>query len=230
VLGRENFAFPVRWDDEGWPEFGERGRLPERSITAGVDTHFVDDFSKKEWPFSWNFLRNPEADHYHREEGRLLLDGSADQLSGEGAPTWLGVRQRDHRSRCRADVEFRFDGEGDAGLTLFQNRDYHVCFGVKQGGDGRKGFVRIRLGELVWLDEFPPPPQRLALEIRSHDAKYELGWRWSENEWQFLRSVDARILSREFGGRFTGVYYALYAEGAARLKCTRFAYEPASGR
>jgi hypothetical protein len=41
-----------------------------------------------------------------------------------------------------------------------------------------------------------------------------------------VASYDARLLSREFGGRFTGVYLALYAEGGARMTCTHCQYNP----
>jgi len=41
-----------------------------------------------------------------------------------------------------------------------------------------------------------------------------------------IRSFQARLLSREFGGRFTGVYFALYAEKASRLVCTGTHYNP----
>jgi alpha-N-arabinofuranosidase len=225
VLGRETFAFPVNWAEDGWPNFGEGGMLPEQSITAPPETAFVDDFTQEARPLPWNHLRNPDTDRYQRGDGRLVVEGAPDAITSRGRPAWLGIRQRDHNCRFEADVRFAFDGAGESGLTAFQNREYHLCIGVRRAEDGMTGFTRVRLGELTWEDAWEFGEDVRSLFIEASDRRYHLGVRGPDGR-RCLASYEARLLSREFGGRFTGVYLALYAEEGARLSCTECRYNP----
>jgi alpha-N-arabinofuranosidase len=226
VLGRETFAFPVRWQPDGWPVFGDDGRLPAMAITAPVETLFRDDFDDTKWPPAWNYLRNPRADRYQRGDGQMVLRGAEDGIESQGQPTWVGIRQRDHCCSFKARLTVELDADGEAGLTAFQNREYHACIGLRRLAGVTSGFVRIRVGELVWEEPWTPPADFQGLAIRAEDRRYHLSL-LAGGEMDEVRSLDARLLSREFGGRFTGVYLALYAQGASRLVCRCCSYEPA---
>ncbi len=234
LLGRETFMFPVEWGPDGWPAFGEEGMLPANSLTDTVDTAFEDRFDTPDWPLPWNALRNPDPQAIQREgTGRIVLTGGA-PLHSLGKPvTWRGVRQRDHAFRLEAEIQPDYPGESGGGVTVFQNLNHHACLGLRRANDTHEGFTRIRLGEIVIEETFAlddvsskPSPAPFVLIVEGEPLAYHLAVRQGDTE-QRVKSFDARLLSTEFGGRFTGVYLALYAEGPASMACTAFRYRPA---
>lgn len=121
--------------------------------------------------------------------------------------------------------DFRRDLYIDGGLTAFHNRDCQLCIGVQRRDGHVAGFTRVRLGELTWEDEWDFSEDIQSLFIEGRERQCHLGVRNAAGR-RRLRSYKARLLSREFGGRFTGVYLGLYAEGGARLACTECQYSP----
>ncbi len=228
VCGRETFAFSVSWDDDGWPVLGEHGRLPERTITGTVSTNFSDEFTRATPPFDWNYLRNPIPENYRRTSGQLTIHGSRDRISENGRPSWIGVRQRSHTCRCETRLSIGFQGDGEAGLSVFQNLRHHACIGLRQLHGRVEGFTRIRLGDLVVEDAFDPDTDVEGLGLVAEPLHYHLEIVGSETQ-RRVKTIAARLLSTELGGLFTGVYFALYAEGEACLNTRQFTVYPGSG-
>lgn len=226
VLGREIFVYPVRWDAEGWPVFGDGGMLPPMNGGQVSPTDFHDHFETSTYPLEWAWLGNPREAHYlRRGDGQLSLLGSGDELGRIGHSTWIGVRQRDHACRARAALAFKFKGEadGDAGLCVFQNQHHFASLGLSRHGAGTFVMSRIRLNEVVMEKDHGPLPNDLAeWEIQAESFWYRLGFRDSEGRFRELDRIEARFLSTEVSGRFTGAFFALYALGSGELECSRF--------
>ena len=115
VLGRETFLFPIEWDEDGWPIFGENGTLPEKPVKRGtqavqsVRTEFEDHFDTSRYPFEWNWLRNPIDEHYERNgDGEMILQGHEDRIEQPRQATWIGLRQRQQDRSAAAPASIRF--------------------------------------------------------------------------------------------------------------------------
>lgn len=224
TCGRETFAFPVTWGDDDWPSFGVDRRLPETAITEPGVATFQDDFSNKNQPLQWTYCRNPQPENYQREKGSLTLKGWADRICENNRATWIGVRQQQPACACEAILTIDFDGDGEAGLTAFQNLQYHACVGLRQKGGQVECFTRIRMGELVWEETHPCAADYKGLRIMAEPLRYHFEV-CQPGRHERLKSFDSRLLSTEFGGRFTGVFFALYAEGGATLRAESFSIQ-----
>jgi len=84
-----------------------------------------------------------------------------------------------------------------------------------------EGFTRIRINELVWEARFRPNASTERLRISAEPLRYHLEVVSAEGS-KRLKSFDAKLVSTECGGRFTGVSFALYAEGEVTLSCESF--------
>ncbi len=62
----------------------------------------------------------------------------------------------------------------------------------------------------------------LEFVIDSEPLCYRLGTLGAAGEMTELTRIEAKFLSTEITGRFTGVYFALHALGAASLECQHF--------
>ena len=217
VCGRETFAFPVNWGDDGWPVFGIDRKLPEKAITEPGVATFNDDFSEPTPPPQWTYCRNPDVATYSRMDAKLTLRGSPDRICENKRATWIGVRQQQPACECEAMLNIDFSSDGEAGLTVFQNLRYHACVGIRRINGRREMFTRIRAGELVWEEAHLCADRPNGFRIVAEPTRYHLeACAPSGNE--RLKSLDAKLLSTEFGGLFTGVFFALYAEGGATLR------------
>jgi len=96
LLGRETFLVPVKWENE-WPLFGEAGNVnpqmtgPLPAPPEPLNYDIIEDFSGKQLPLYWNYVRNPDLSRYRPGDGLRLRGG--DGLS-EKSPVFVGVRQQ----------------------------------------------------------------------------------------------------------------------------------------
>ena len=134
-LGRETFLAPVVWDEEGWPVVGDRGLISlemDGSLPGPepwkVNRDFSDDFSDETFSTSYNFLRNPNMEHYKRDTGNaaLVLQGTEITLNDMDSPTWLGIRQKGFETVSSVEVcLLEAKNNVRAGLTAFYTESYH---------------------------------------------------------------------------------------------------------
>jgi len=143
-LGRETFLAPVRWDDAGWPQVGQQGRLRVEMESPTIESVTWereperDDFSHL-GP-KWNFLGTPSAETWSLTDrpGALRLQGTAARLE-DGPPIAFIGRRQEHltcKVATRIDFEPTADGE-EAGLTVWLNPTHHYDLIVTQH-DGQR--------------------------------------------------------------------------------------------
>ena len=126
----------------------------------------------------------------------------------------------------RGDLEFPQSEYGETGLCVWQNLKHHVCLGIRVEQQ-KEIFYRVRLGEMVIDKRIEFPCSEIeSWGIIAEDNTYRLGvWETRKAAFHELGTIEAKLLSTEVSGRFTGVYFGLYAQGRARLVCRHIKLE-----
>jgi alpha-N-arabinofuranosidase len=230
-LGRETFLAPVTWKD-GWPIVNDgKPVTPEMSVEGIADqkpasVDFEDNFNAATLHHEWNFLRNPDPTNYRHglSEGGISLRCTSITLDENASPSWIGRRLA--HFNAKVSVHLKFDpAEGEeAGLTTFMRPRYHAEI-VLTRRDGKLLIVaRQRLGELVLerASELQPDFKEIELSIVTDSKWIDLGYISSKGERHSLHRAEARLLSTEIAGGFTGLYVALYAQ--SQTNSTNYAH------
>lgn len=222
-LGRETFLAPVRWDDAGWPQVGQQGRLkvemdgPAFGPAAWEREPERDEFDGPHLGVRWNLLGVPDAETWSLADrpGALCLRGTGVRLD-DGPPVAFIGRRQEHfacQVATRIDFEPTADGE-EAGLTVWMNPSHHYDLFVTRQDDQRQVVVRRRIGSLAAeVARVSIEPGPLTLTVRAEPDRYTFGFRPGSGDPQTLATGETRYLAPEVAGGFTGVYFALYACG-----------------
>jgi alpha-N-arabinofuranosidase len=221
---------PVSWDDQGWPQVGENGRIrvemeaPRLTPVPWPRNPPRDDFDGPDLALEWNFLGNPRSEDWSLADrpGTLRLLGNAARLD-DGPPVAFIGRRQEHLA-CQVGTVLDFvpvaDGE-EAGLTIWMNPQHHYDLFVSQQNGQRSVAVRRRIGSLVAVVAREPLVDGPAtLTIGANPQTYTFGWAIDQAEPQTLATGEARYLATEVAGGFTGVYFALYATGNGKASST----------
>ncbi len=221
-LGRETFLAPMTWDADGFPLVnGGRGLelsmtapgLPPAAPLAARPTR--DDFTQSSLGFEWNFIRNPNPEHWSltARPGCLRLNGTRASLDAVTSPAFAGRRQQHFELRASALLEFEPALEGEeAGLTLRANEENHHDLCVVRAEGRRRVRLREReKGASRVLVELDAPAGPLVLAVEATRERYDFSVTGSDGTARFVGSTSPVPLSSESAGGFTGVYIGLYA-------------------
>lgn len=232
-LGRETFLTPVVWDEEGWPVVGDKGLIslemdgPLPGPEPGkVNRDFSDDFSDETFSTSYNFLRNPNMEHYKRDTGNaaLVLQGTEITLNDMDSPTWLGIRQKGFETVSSVEVcLLEAENNVRAGLTAFYTESYHYEIYITRENGVSKVCLAKHIHDIyvVTAEKEISDAENIILRVES-DKKY----------YRFAFSVDGKVFTELGTGlvvglctegtkymTFTGTYIGMFAEnGIARFK------------
>ena len=219
-LGRESFLAPVTWSQDGWPTIGADGTIELLMNAPALPAHLWppaparDDFSADRLALAWNFRGNPAPDLYSLTLTGLQLRGTAATLDDAIGATWLGRRQTDAYCEAATQIHYQPTDIGDeAGLCVLMNERHHYEVFFRGGNAGRQIAVRRRIGDLAAVVAAEPIGEPYTtLVIRAEGDIYKLGYvKANSNEppiW--LAEGEAKYLSSEVAGGFTGVYFGLY--------------------
>ena len=226
-LGRETCLASVSWNSDGWPEVANGGRIEP---VMEADFFCVpkpwpaepvrDDFDTLQLGDCWNFIRNPIEGTWSLSErpGWLTLHGNANDLDSYHSPVWVGRRQCAHDSHFETMLEFspQQDGE-EAGITIYQNYKHHYEIALRRQNGQNQVILRRRIGSLQKVEHSVACLDSLIrLRISVDPQNYHFAYASAVGEWAQIGQGEIRYLSTEVGGRFTGVYFALYATGSGQ--------------
>lgn len=215
LMGRETFMVPVEWNEGGWPavEGGEiflNMDVPTLPQTAPVPARKSLDFSKDTTGPEWVHIRNPFPENYVRTGKALRLKsaGSLDEM--KTSPTFIGRRQEDTDFKAVTSLEVSSGAEG--GLSVYMDADSRYDIFLK-GGKEPKLCLRYRLGVLTHTEEFPAAAGRIWLRVEGNEYFYVFSWSDDGVNFRTLGQMNAKYLSTEASGGFTGIVLGLFAAG-----------------
>ncbi|HWT74513.1 MAG TPA: glycoside hydrolase family 43 protein [Mobilitalea sp.] len=238
-LGRETFLVPVQWTEDGWPILGNQGVVDvqvqtdllqtnvfvdrnERAVQvpkAGEPYEFYDDFSSAALSLRWTYLYNPDLYYIEKDSNGLRLQGMATTLSDADVSTFLAFRQEHHACSISLKLDFspQFEGE-EAGLSIYMNRDHHYEMALTRAEGEACLIIRRRIGSLWKLE------QKIAynaavvyMELEATKEHYRFNYSRDGCRFSELGRGEAKYLTTEVGGNFTGNFFALYATGNGKV-------------
>jgi alpha-N-arabinofuranosidase len=220
-LGRETFLAPVTWEN-GWPIVNEGRPITLEMSAEGVPNQnppallFEDNFDTATHRHEWNFLRNPDPDNYRYglSRGGISLRCTPTTLDETASPSWIGRRLAHFNAKVSVRLKFDPAENEEAGLTSYMRTNYHAEIALTRRGGKVCIVARQRLGELL-LEKFSdllPDSTEIELSIMTDSKWIDLGYFLANGERLSLHRAEARLLSTEVAGDFTGLYMALYAQ------------------
>lgn len=225
-LGRETFLTPVTWGDDAWPQLGEGGRVllthDRPALTASVargdvrdeTSHVREEFDSPVLGLEWNTLRRPLGVHSSLTErpGWLVLagrDAGTDNLD----LAFVGRRQQHFSLTASTLIEVTADSR-EAGLIVRMDERHHYEIFVADREDGRHVVFRRQVGDLVSEQSTQVEYGPIVLEVAADEKAYEFSYRLDGSDaTHAFPPADARYLSTEVAGGFTGVFIGLFCSG-----------------
>jgi len=221
ILGRETCLAPVTWPKNGWPVVNGNGTVsvnmtcPTLPLKPFPPPEPREEFDSTSLGFEWNFIGVPgEASPFYKLGGGVLkLQGLSLRIGDEGTPAFIGRRlqQMDFIATTRIDFNPKNSNE-EAGLILLNNGQ-HFDILVRRSGKKRVVFARLQFGSVVYRsEEAVLEAGPVTLRVKGEGGTFSFSWAQG-GELHPIQNVDARYLSSETVGWFTGVYVGLYSTG-----------------
>lgn len=219
ILGRETCLAPVTWPTSGWPVVNGTGvvqvnmtcpTLPQKSFPPLQERIEFD----QPLGLEWNYIQPPVEANYQVGSGQLALHGSATKIGGEGSPTFVGRRLTDLDFTAATRLDFSPAQENEEAGIILLNNQTHFDLMVVRKKNKRYVVVNLQFGrthyqsEPVLLKEGP-----VDLRISGQGPLFTFAYAQGNEDFKVVDTADARFLSSETIGWFTGVYVGLYATG-----------------
>lgn len=238
ILGRETLLAPVEWTEDGWPVINKDGtvaidmRVPTLPQHPYPDIPSKDDFTTPALGFQWNYIYNPVTSNYSLSEkpGFLRLRGSGATLRDEKSITFVGRRQQHEDFNASTLLYFEPANQTDeAGLTVFMDFKHHYNLSVRNIAGKRMLLLTYNVGMIKHVEKKIPlkdGPVELKVEGSVVSAGYfsanyyTFFFRQGTGAFEEVSQAEAKYLSTETAGGFTGVYLGLFATGNALSSTT----------
>ncbi|MCW2362308.1 MULTISPECIES: glycoside hydrolase family 43 protein [Sphingobium] len=224
-IGRETFLLPVQWKD-GWPVILPHGEtipfapkapaLPPQArpaLPTNGDFAYADSFEGDRLAMQWLGVRTPDHHFYRLERGDLVLASAAPLGDKFGTPAFLGRRQQHHVATMRTVVTFSPEQEGDrAGLAAMQSDDAWLFFGLTRlnGQDAIALYARAQGKERLVASAPIANRGPMTLTIRANGGTMSFDYAGAGGLGRLAADVDARFLSTQDAGGFTGTIVGPY--------------------
>ncbi|WP_291858448.1 glycoside hydrolase family 43 protein [Marinilabilia sp.] len=222
ILGRETCLVPVSWPKGGWPVVNGNGTVDVEMIHATLPQIQISknakrtDFDVAQLGFEWNYIQPPgdETFQVDDQKGQLKIVGSALQIGEKGSPAFVGRRLTDIRFSATTQLEFDPENENEeAGMALVNNGS-HFDFVLKNKDGQRVLLVKLQFGQITYKsEEVLLAPGAVDLKIEGTGPEFIFSYAQNNTVFKTVETADARFLSTQTVGWFTGVYVGLYATG-----------------
>ncbi len=233
TLGRETCMVPVNWPKGAWPVVNGNGTVSENMTVPTLPLHpFKPKPSrinfKEELGLEWNYVQPFEDMNFelNKNKGTLTLIGSANRIGEESSPTFTGRRLTDiyFSATTRLNFDTKNDNE-EAGMTLLNNNS-HFDILVSSKNGKRYMVVKLQFGQTIYRsEEIALDPGFVDLKIEGNGPEFIFSYSQDGQNFKMVEKADARFLSTETVGGFTGVYVGLYATGNGKKSQTDATYE-----
>jgi xylan 1,4-beta-xylosidase len=222
ILGRETCLVPVSWPKGGWPVVNGNGTVAvEMTCPTLPQAPFVTNssrtnFDKPQLGLEWNYVQAPDENTYELSlgKGTLALKGSALEIGEKGNPTFVGRRLTDIRFSATTRMAFDPKNENEeAGMVLLNNGSHFDIMVHAQNGQ-RYLSVKLQFGQTTYKsEEIELDPGYVDLRIEGTGPEFIFSYAQNNNDFKTVETADARFLSTQTVGWFTGLYVGLYATG-----------------
>ena len=231
LLGRETFVAPVRWDKNAWPVVNGNGQislkmdvptLPQKPFEAEPARNEFDEPLGPKW--SW--LRKPVTERYQVADGKLRMYGSAEGLNElQNSPSFVGFRQEDFDFQAETCVQLGKASNGDkAGMTVYMDYNGHYdIYLQKKGGKWVVG-TNYTFGPVNHVEEVVVNSGKVWLRLTGNRSQYMLWYSTDGKDFKQVGTGDARFLSTETLGNFTGIMLGLWAQSPSVKGYADFEY------
>ena len=234
TLGRETCLVPVSWPKGSWPIVNGNGTVPVEmthptlpQVKSGPKPTRTQ-FTEKELGPEWNYILPPDGNNFdfNSEKETLSLQGSALKIGEKGNPTFIGRRLTD--IEFSATTRLSFDPKKDneeAGMILLNNGSHFDLMVSSQKGK-RYLVVKLQFGQTTYQSEkVDLAPGAVELRIESTGPTFTFSYSQNGADFKTIEKADARFLSTETVGGFTGVYVGLYASGNGTSSKAKATYD-----
>ena len=180
-----------------------------------------------------SYIGHPVQGAYSLSErtGFLRLKGSGSTLNQGKEVTFVGRRQEHEIFTTSTLVDFKPTNKRDeAGLTVFMDFKHHYDLSVKNIGGKRMLLLTYCVGMIKHVEKQIPlaeGPVELKVEGSIVSAAafgaenaYTFSFRQGKNGFEEVAKAEARYLSSETAGGFTGVYLGMFATGNGQPSVT----------
>lgn len=231
LLGRETYLAPVTWEKDAWPVVNGDGTI-SLDMTADFDIapkaqtagSSLTKFNQKSLGPEWVYLRNRIADNFLLTGKTITLKATADDLDSAALPTFVGRRQQHHNFSADTRVTLHSTAANDqAGLSVFMDAKAHYDIYLASQSDGSTTInLRYRLGQLSHVENsIKINGNSATLKVSGTPDYYTFSYSTDDGHtFTPLGKIDARYLSSETVGGFTGIILGLYAIGAPTATAT----------
>ncbi len=215
-LGREVFLVPIHWREDGWFEAGIGGIVEENmDMPLKVNTYnpWNDNASLpilRQKPNRWCYLRTPNFDNYQILEDKIRLKGTSITIDQADSPTFIGIRQSEFITNLTVKISCFI---GEAGVTYYMDENHHYDVVMLCEDQTNKVILRLCIGDLKSIVNFVTLPKdcNFATIRITSDPLYYYFYYMAEDQEVLLGKAQAKYLSSEVAGGFTGVVMGLYA-------------------
>jgi alpha-N-arabinofuranosidase len=227
-LGRETFMVPVYWEND-WPCIDSKSGLIESEYSLpdlpGAENTWnhessCDHFTEK-MPLHWLTLRMPvnEKDAaFDFKPGALRLFTRAATTRGKEHFAFAGRRIRHKNWAFSANMEFSPKTESEtAGIILLQSEDFQYRLEISGNSDN----VLLRLVRAAGKEDESIAEKNITtmgkqIVLAAICEEMSIAFFYGKDQYSLVclaDNMDARILSTEFAGGFTGTLAGLFASG-----------------
>jgi alpha-N-arabinofuranosidase len=243
--GRETFMLPVTWTADGWPVIlppqtpvpltVKKPNLPAVKPVAVATTgniSFTENFDSDTLAPRWIGIRVPATRWWvtSKTDKSLFLEPRTDQLSVQGNPSYLGVRQQNKDFNCSVTLTAQPSMTNCvAGLAAFQNEGHYYAINVKidsghlteislekpAGGLGGRRAAPPRRGgspTALTTQKLPDNLVSIGLKIEGAGSVTKCFYKVGKGEFtQLGEDLQSSFLSTDTAGGFQGVTLGMFA-------------------
>lgn len=242
-LGRETFLVPVKWINKGvdnwWPYFNpDKGNMtlmedtrPDLIWTPVEAWPGKDEFETEHLRPEWTFYYMPkDSSWWNVSDGKLNIKLLSENAKAKSGFAFIGRRQQHHNFDVKTVLSFNPKSENEvAGIFAGIKNTNHIRLEIGKKGENTIASIYhvTKKGENKTGEAIIPDINKdyfIKLEARGWDFQFYVGT--SAHDLIAVGDIqDARTMSSEEAGGFTGSFVGVYASSNGKESETLASYD-----